>query len=203
MVAKALGIKFNLKLIDTHNKEHLTPEYTKINPQHTIPTLVDNGFAIWESRAILGYLVEQYGKNDSLYPKDPVKRAIVNQRLYFDMGTIYQRFADYFVPIMRLGLPADPEKLKRFEDSVEFFDIFLASSKYAAGDEPTIADYSLLSTWSTIEVTGYDFSRFKNVTRWYNLVKSLDGVEENEAGLVAMKERVATMKAQGHLHKSS
>lgn len=89
MVAKALGVNLNLKTIDTHNKEHLTPEFIKLNPQHTIPTLVDNGFAIWESRAILVYLAEKYGKNDSLYPKDPQKRAVVNQRLYFDMGTLY------------------------------------------------------------------------------------------------------------------
>lgn len=71
----------------------LWPFRFQINPQHTIPTLVDNGLALWESRAIMVYLVEQYGKNDSLYPKDAKARAVVNQRLYFDMGTLYQRFA--------------------------------------------------------------------------------------------------------------
>lgn len=91
MLAKALGVELNLKKLDLQAKEHLTPEFLKLNPQHTIPTLVDNNFSIWESRAILGYLVEKYGKNDSLYPKDPQQRAVVNQRLYFDMGTFYHR----------------------------------------------------------------------------------------------------------------
>lgn len=62
-----------------------------------MPTLDDNGFSLWESRAIITYLADQYGKNDSLFPKDPKKRALVNQRLYFDIGTLYARFADYYV----------------------------------------------------------------------------------------------------------
>lgn len=45
------------------------------------------------------YLADQYAKNDSLYPKDPKKRALVNQRLYFDIGTLYARFADYYVSV--------------------------------------------------------------------------------------------------------
>lgn len=52
------------------------------------------------SRAICTYLIEKYGKNDALYPKDPQKRAIINQRLFFDAGTLYQSYIDYIVSII-------------------------------------------------------------------------------------------------------
>ena len=54
-------------------------------------------FPFLSSRAIMMYLADQYGKNDSLYPKDVKKRAIVNQRLYFDMCNLYKSFMDYVI----------------------------------------------------------------------------------------------------------
>lgn len=43
------------------------------------------------------YLTAAYGKNDILYPSDIRIRAIIDQRLQFDLGTLYQRTTDYFV----------------------------------------------------------------------------------------------------------
>ena len=57
-----------------------------MNPQHTIPCMKDGDFCLNESRAIATYLITKYGKDDKLYPKDVVTRAIVDQRLYFDLG---------------------------------------------------------------------------------------------------------------------
>ncbi|RZC41136.1 GST N domain containing protein [Asbolus verrucosus] len=89
MTAAALGIKLQQKVVDLSKQEHLTESFLKLNPQHTIPTLNDDGVVIWDSHAINAYLVGKYGKNDSLYPKDLAKRAIVDQRLHFDSGIIF------------------------------------------------------------------------------------------------------------------
>lgn len=161
---------------------------SQINPQHTIPTLVDNGFALWESRAILTYLAEKYGKDDSLYPKDPKARAVVNQRLYFDMGTLYQRFADYYYPQIFAKAPADPEKFKKIEEAFAFLNTFLGDSKYAAGDHVTLADISLVATVSSFEVAEFDISKYANVQRWYDLCKTtVPGYQINEAGCLEFK----------------
>ena len=104
-----------------------------------MPTLIDDGFALWESRAIMVYLVEKYGKTTSLYPSEPKARALVNQRLYFDLGTLYQRFTDYYFPQIFAKQPANPDNFKKLEDAVGFFNTFLEGQTYAVSKNNTNA----------------------------------------------------------------
>ena len=90
MTAECLGLEYNFKQVDIMAGEHMQPKYLAINPQHTIPTMVDGKVVLNESRAIAAYLVNKYGKTDKLYPQDPVARARVDQLLYFDMGVFYE-----------------------------------------------------------------------------------------------------------------
>uniref|UniRef100_A0A2M4BZU4 glutathione transferase n=1 Tax=Anopheles marajoara TaxID=58244 RepID=A0A2M4BZU4_9DIPT len=188
MTAAAVGVELNLKLTNLMAGEHMKPEFLKVNPQHCIPTLVDNGFALWESRAICTYLAEKYGKDEQLYPKDPQKRAVVNQRLYFDMGTLYQRFADYYYPQIFAKQPANAENEKKMKDAVDFLNTFLDGQKYVAGEHLTVADLSILATVSTYDVAGFELAKYPNVQKWYdNIRKEAPGAAINEAGILEFK----------------
>lgn len=48
LAAKAVGLPLDLKIIDIMKGENLTPEFVKINPQHTLPTFVDGDVTLWE-----------------------------------------------------------------------------------------------------------------------------------------------------------
>ncbi|KAJ8949005.1 hypothetical protein NQ314_008306 [Rhamnusium bicolor] len=89
--AKSVGIDVDVQIIDLFKNEQLKEDFIKVNPQHTVPTLVDGDLSIWDSHAIAAYLATAYGKDDSLYPKDPKRRAVIDQRLNFDCGTLYPR----------------------------------------------------------------------------------------------------------------
>ncbi|XP_075148959.1 glutathione S-transferase 1-1-like isoform X2 [Haematobia irritans] len=189
MTANALGLKLNKKLLDVHGGENKTPEYLKLNPQHTIPTLVDGNFSIWESRAIIVYLVEKYGKeDDSLYPKCPKKRALINQRLYYDLGTLYRAIADYYHPQFMRKEPANPELYKKMEAAFEFLNAFLEGHKYVTGDDLTVADLSIFANVSTLVAMDFDLSKFVNVKKWYDdLSVNAPGAKENWEGCMIMK----------------
>lgn len=217
MAAKAVGVELNLKLTNLVTGEHLKPEFIavsfplisfyvpsieshqlithllhllQLNPQHTVPTLVDDGFVLWESRAIIAYLVEKYGKTDSLYPTDPQKRALVNQRMYFDQGTLYQRLADFYYPQIFAKQPPNADNLKKLEDALGFLNTFLENSTYAAGETLTLADITLVATVSTLEVASFDLTKYPNVARWLAKCKATTpGYDLNEAGLLEFKNK--------------
>lgn len=97
-------------------------------------------------------------------------------------------FSDYYYPQIFAKAPADPEKFAKIEEALAFLNIFLEKSKYSAGEKFTVADITLLATVSSLEVAGFDFSKYSNVTRWYDLVKTTaPGHEINTAGLVEFK----------------
>ena len=101
MTCEVLGIEYEYVLCDLQEGDNFKPEYLKINPQHTVPTLNDNGFIVTESRPIATYLCDKYGKDDKLYPKDLNVRATVDSRLFFDIGTFYKAFGDCVVSTIK------------------------------------------------------------------------------------------------------
>ncbi|KAF5287201.1 hypothetical protein FQA39_LY16020 [Lamprigera yunnana] len=173
LVAKTVGVKLVQKPLDLMKKEQLSPEFVKINPQHCVPTIVDNDLVLWESNVIATYLLEQYSKDDSLYPKDTKKRALVDQRLYFNNGVLAQRFGEYYYPIMMTGAAPDLEKYKRMEEALEFLNTFLKSQEFVAGNNLTVADYVISTTITTFLVAKFDISPYKDVEKWYKKVKGI------------------------------
>ena len=104
LTARMDGVEPNLKELNLMAGEQMNPDSIKINPQHNIPTVDDNGFYLNESRFICGYLVQEYAKDDTLYCKETKKRDLVDQRLYFDMGVFYQPFGLVYVSVTKIVL---------------------------------------------------------------------------------------------------
>ncbi|XP_072158799.1 glutathione S-transferase 1 isoform X1 [Bemisia tabaci] len=189
MAAKLLEVHINLKYTNLFKDEHKTPEFLKMNSQHTVPVLDDDGFVLYESRAIMRYLANKYGKDDSLYPKDPQKRALVDQALDFDMNTFYQPFIDYWYYCMLGPAPHDEERFQKVPKSFPIFDDMLKKSDFVTGQNISLADISLLAGVSSVNAVGFDITNHPNIVRWFASCKQAvpDYQELNEKGVQDFK----------------
>lgn len=143
-----------------------------MNPQHCVPTIVDDGFTLWESRAILGYLASNYDKSGKLYPTDPKKRAKVDQLIQFDMGTLNHRMMNHFTLLMKKQ-PADPEKVKALEEAMALLEGDLGRQAFAAGEDLTVADYVIIITIACLDAAGFSLKEYPNVSAWISKLDSL------------------------------
>ena len=85
-VLEELGLSYESVYFDFKKNEQEAPEYTKYNPNGRIPALIDhlNGdFVIWESNAIMLYLVDRYDKERKLTVTDEKEKYSLVQWLFF------------------------------------------------------------------------------------------------------------------------
>nr|QWV59552.1 glutathione S-transferase delta 2 [Lasioderma serricorne] len=168
LAARAVGVEVDINIIDLFNsKKHLEEPFIKINPQHTVPTLTDGDFTIWDSHVIGPYLSKTYGKNDDLYPNDPKEKAVVDRLLNFDCGTLYPRIRQICFPVLFLGeIEVYDEHKVALDEALGFLDVFLDGNNFVAGEKLTVADCCLVASVSSIVAVGWDIEPYANVKNW-------------------------------------
>jgi glutathione S-transferase len=114
-----------------------------------VPTIVDDGYSLWESMAILEYLDERFTSGAKLYPGDVKSRARV-RRLCRELEEYMAK--DGIDPITSElffkddGAAPDMDRVAkgrtRLREELEYFSGEL-KGKFLAGDVPSAADFVL------------------------------------------------------------
>ncbi|XP_030373540.1 glutathione S-transferase 1-1 isoform X2 [Scaptodrosophila lebanonensis] len=174
MTLKALDIQYQLINVDYCAMEHRSEEYAKMNPQKEIPVLDDDGFYLSESIAIMQYLCDKYAPNSELYPQEVNQRALVNQRLCFNMGFFYAPISMHAMAPIFYDYQRTPMSQKRVENALEVLETYLqrTGTKYVAGEHVTIADFALISATLCLEAISFDLSPYSLVQKWYATFKA-------------------------------
>ncbi|KAF7368457.1 hypothetical protein MVEN_00168800 [Mycena venus] len=129
-------------------KEHKTAEYLAIHPFGKVPAIDDDGFILYESRAICRHMAENYAdQGPPLLPKRLQERAVFEQaasvefanfRLHFQKIT-YETFGK-----PRRGLPTDQTvfdtAVAALSTTPDVYEVILGEHRFLAGDEFTVAD---------------------------------------------------------------
>jgi glutathione S-transferase len=143
------AIPYNLKVLSFQNKDTTKPEFVALNPRHTVPTIVDDGYVLWESIAILEYLDERFSTGPKLYPGDVKARARARRLIreiggYLDRNGIDPITEEFFDK--EAGAAPDMDRVAkartRVREELEYFSREL-QGKFLAGDTPCAADFVL------------------------------------------------------------
>lgn len=74
------ALPYETKLLAFAAGDLQEPEFLRLNPRRKVPVIVDNGFILYESSAIVEYLDEEYpNSGQPLFPGPPRERAIVRR----------------------------------------------------------------------------------------------------------------------------
>lgn len=150
-LCKNNGIEMEIVNTDLMTGAHKTPEFLKMNPMHCIPTMDDEGFTLWESKAIMRYICNKHGL-EAWYPKDVQKRALCDLALDFHANT-FVKLAGYKILYPAVGFAGpvtDEEKAaaeKQWtEDVWPAFEHILKRSggPFLGGEQPNIADLAFM-----------------------------------------------------------
>ena len=166
-----LGLDYQVHKISLAEQQQKTPEFLNINPNGRIPALVDDGFAIFESGAIMVYLAEKTGQ---LMPSDVKGRSLVMQWLMFQMGGVGPMMgqANVFFRAMEEKIPT---AISRYQnESRRLFEVLdgrLAEGEWLAG-EFSIAD---IANWCWVRLyfwAGVPLDNLDHLQRWLDAMEA-------------------------------
>jgi glutathione S-transferase len=153
-----------------------SPEYLAKYPAHLTPMLEEEGLPrgyLGESCAIMAYLCNRHGL-DRFYPTEPGERAMVDNAMFYLIGTLYPLVARATYPALGFAQypgevatsDADDEmKAKAQQDAADaiadpldvYRAFFLDGKKFIGGDHPSIADIRLAATLEFLRAIDYEF----------------------------------------------
>ena len=150
------------------------PDYLALNPNAVVPTIIDDGFVLWESNAIIRYLAARHAPG-TLWPDDVQARASGDRWMDWQANVVRPALQ----PMIRILVRTAPEdrdaaEVAKARDALSaamnIADRYLGGTKYLAGDEFSVCDIPLgisAYRWFNLDIEREDYP---NLRRWHDLL---------------------------------
>jgi len=182
-----LGItdaEYDAWLISIRDGDQFGSGFVELNPNSKIPALFDKstGVRLFESGSILFYLAEKFS---AFLPKTLAERTEVMNWLFWQMGSApfvgggFGHFYAYAPEKFEYPINRYTMETKR---QLDVLDKLLATRRYIAGDEYSIADMAIWPWYGTL-VLGrmYNAAEFLDVKAYPNLNRWVNEIEQRPA----------------------
>lgn len=145
-------LDYEIKKMSFSTQDHLKEDYLKVNPNGEIPALVDDGFTVYESTAIVEYLNDEYPE-PPLMPEDSEGRARVRMiDDYCDLH-LYPEIVRCLLKKVLKKEELNEDDVKALAEKTKRLDTFLAGKTWIAGDF-SLADCAVMAAFASLEGFG-------------------------------------------------
>jgi len=151
------------------------PEFLALNPNGLVPVMIDDGFVLWESTAIMRYLTADRDATAELMPGDRQGRGVVDQWLDWQQTELVPAWAYAYRALGRKMAGYDDKaqierSLELWAGRMEILEKQLAGSQYIAGGF-SLADITLGLAVHRWFATPFDKPALPNVEGYYERLK--------------------------------
>jgi GST-like protein len=176
------GLPYRVHPINIGAGDQFQPEFLKISPNNKIPAIVDDRgpdgqpISLFESGAILLYLASKTGK---FLPRSDRQKFEVLQWLMFQMGGVgpmlgqTHHFRIYAPEKIEYAVNRYTNEAKRLYGVM---DRQLATHRYIAGDEYTIADIAIFPWLRSWQNQGIDWTDYPSLKKWFDTIAARPAV---------------------------
>lgn len=151
-----------------------TSQYRNLNPNGLVPTIEDEGFVLWESNAIVRYLVARHSAG-KLWPENLKVRGEADKWMDWMNSMFWPNFRPLFWNLVRT--PVDERDQKAMNESLQktgeilgYLDAHLKSHAYIAGKALTMGDIPMgcaIWRWMALPI---ERPSHPNLRRWFELL---------------------------------
>ncbi len=162
---------FELVLVDFAKAEHKQPAHLARQPFGQIPALDDDGFKLYESRAIARYIDGKAG--GPLTPKDARDRALMEQWISIETSNFTSHAMKFiYHSVFRREQPAEVLKAAGAALDLTYgvMNQRLATVPFLAGNTFSIADLCFMPylEYLALSPAGEKLSEHPHVAAWWN-----------------------------------
>jgi glutathione S-transferase len=179
--AGELGLAYDREDWGMPIRDPKVPEFLALNPNGQVPVLIEDGFVLWESNAILVYLAEKDG-GGALLPADLQLRATVLQWLFWQATELNPPWGYAVNALVRKTPGYDDEakiadSIARWTRVMEILEGHLEKGEaFVAGAQFTLADIAIALSVHRWFLTPFERKGLPAVSDYYERMK------EREAG---------------------
>ena len=149
------------------NGDQYEPDFLELNPFHHIPVVVDEGFRLVESLAIMDYLEAKYPE-PSLLPSDPTRLAQMRMVQYLTVNELMSILISHIY--LEPRSPQVKEAQKQLVITLNFLAEFLGDAPYFGGESLSMGDIVAGTVMPLLRRVGLEFKDYGGLDAWCDRV---------------------------------